>query len=93
MQQVILNLMTNGIEATASVTGRERRLLLLTKTQNDGYVQVSVRDNGIGVRAETLGRLFEPFFTTRSQGDRHGSSHQPVNCRGSRWQAVGGFNL
>jgi C4-dicarboxylate-specific signal transduction histidine kinase len=68
LQQVILNLVMNGIEAMTSVNDRERRLLVRSQRLDPGKVCVSVRDSGIGVSPDVMGRLFEPFFTTRSQG-------------------------
>ena len=68
MQQVILNLMINGIEAMTGVSDRPRRLLICSRRQDDNQVCVSIHDSGIGVNAELMARLFEPFFTTRSQG-------------------------
>jgi C4-dicarboxylate-specific signal transduction histidine kinase len=68
LQQVILNLMLNGIEAMTGVNDRSRRLLIRSKMQDADQVRISVEDSGIGVKAEIMGRLFEPFFTTRSQG-------------------------
>lgn len=68
LQQVILNLMLNGIEAMSGVSDRSRRLVIRSQTQAEEHVRVSVEDSGTGVKAEIMGRLFEPFFTTRSQG-------------------------
>jgi C4-dicarboxylate-specific signal transduction histidine kinase len=68
LQQVILNLMLNGIESMTRVGGRPRRLLISTRIQGSDDICVSVEDSGIGVSAENMPRLFEPFFTTRSQG-------------------------
>jgi C4-dicarboxylate-specific signal transduction histidine kinase len=68
LQQVILNLMRNGAEAMSGITDRPRRLLVRTETRDAGQVCFSIQDSGIGVDAETMARLFEPFFTTRSQG-------------------------
>jgi C4-dicarboxylate-specific signal transduction histidine kinase len=68
LQQVILNLMLNGIEAMTGVSDRSRRLLIRSQMQDADQVRVSVEDSGGGVKAEIMGRLFEPFFTTRSQG-------------------------
>jgi C4-dicarboxylate-specific signal transduction histidine kinase len=66
LQQVILNLIVNGIEAMNSVSGL-RELRIKSRMQND-EILVSVHDRGIGVSQELMPRLFEPFFTTRSQG-------------------------
>jgi signal transduction histidine kinase len=69
LQQVILNLIINGIEAMATVTSRPRRLLIRSQfDDNERQVRVSVEDTGVGVSAEKMARLFEPFFTTRSEG-------------------------
>ena len=68
-QQVILNLITNGIEATSAVRERPRRLTVRSQADgDDDEVRISVIDTGIGVPPELMTRLFEPFFTTRSQG-------------------------
>jgi C4-dicarboxylate-specific signal transduction histidine kinase len=68
LQQVILNLMMNGIEAMTAVTDRPRRLLIRSQMRDAGQVLVSIQDSGIGVSGEAMARLFEPFFTTRSKG-------------------------
>ena len=67
LQQVILNLMLNGIEAMTGISNRSRRLVIRSQMQNYDQIRVSVEDTGIGVKPEIMGRLFEPFFTTRSQ--------------------------
>jgi C4-dicarboxylate-specific signal transduction histidine kinase len=68
LQQVILNLVMNGIEAMSGVTGQPRQLILRSRLEGPEQVLVSVQDCGIGIRADVMPRLFEPFFTTRSQG-------------------------
>jgi C4-dicarboxylate-specific signal transduction histidine kinase len=68
LQQVILNLMLNGIEAMTGVRDRSRRLLIRSQMQDPSQIRVSVEDCGVGVKTENISRLFEPFFTTRSQG-------------------------
>jgi signal transduction histidine kinase len=68
LQQVILNLMMNGIEAMSSVAGHPKRLVVRSQVQGDGHILITVEDNGIGVDADLMGKLFEPFFTTRAQG-------------------------
>jgi len=68
LQQVILNLLMNGIEAMTSVTDKPRRLVVRSRIAAPGQVGVSVQDSGIGVSPESMPRLFEPFFTTRSKG-------------------------
>lgn len=68
LQQVILNLLMNGIEAMVSVTDRPRILVIRSESQSRGQIRVSVQDSGVGVSADVMGRLFEPFFTTRAKG-------------------------
>jgi C4-dicarboxylate-specific signal transduction histidine kinase len=68
LQQVVLNLIVNGIEAMNSVADRPRKLVIRTQPQSGGQIRVSVQDSGVGVTADVMGRLFEPFFTTRAKG-------------------------
>jgi signal transduction histidine kinase len=66
LQQVILNLIMNGIEAMAAVVGRPRTLLI--ESQSDpSVVSVSVRDSGVGLDPDCGKRVFEAFFTTKPQ--------------------------
>jgi len=67
-QQVILNLVVNGIEAMTCITDRPRILTLRTEPEDKGQVRVSVQDSGVGLNEEVMRRLFEPFFTTRAKG-------------------------
>jgi C4-dicarboxylate-specific signal transduction histidine kinase len=68
LQQVILNLLNNGIEAMTSIRVRTRTLTVRSERLNGNQIRVSVQDSGIGVSPEVLTRLFEPFFTTRAKG-------------------------
>ena len=67
LQQVVLNLIINSIEALRAVTGR-RKELLVTSERRRGAVEVAVRDNGQGAGAQDLERMFDAFFTTKPQG-------------------------
>jgi PAS domain S-box-containing protein len=67
LQQVIINLVINGIQAMQSVTNRSRELVIRSGHET-GHVIVSVTDCGTGISAENAGRLFDPFFTTKSSG-------------------------
>ena len=67
MQQVLLNLVLNALEAMETVADGNRRLALSTRPRN-GHVEVVVRDTGPGFALETLGRAFEPFYTTKERG-------------------------
>jgi C4-dicarboxylate-specific signal transduction histidine kinase len=68
LQQVIVNLIMNGIEAMSAITERPRRMLIGSEVQSGNQLRVSVQDSGGGVSPELMSRLFEPFFTTRSKG-------------------------
>jgi C4-dicarboxylate-specific signal transduction histidine kinase len=68
MQQVIINLVMNGIEAMQSTTDRPRELVIRSGQDSAHRVLVSVADCGDGISAEDADRLFNPFFTTKSSG-------------------------
>jgi C4-dicarboxylate-specific signal transduction histidine kinase len=68
LQQVILNLVMNGIDAMSTVNDQPRTLTLRSERQDGGHIRVVVQDSGIGLTEEVKSRLFEPFFTTRSKG-------------------------
>jgi PAS domain S-box-containing protein len=68
LQQVILNLVMNGIEAMQSVTDRTRELVIRSRQDEKQKVLVSVTDCGAGISAENADRLFTAFFTTKSSG-------------------------
>ena len=67
LQQVLLNLIMNGIEAMTAVTDRAYVLLVQSQCDESGDVRVTVRDTGIGLGSEAA-RLFTPFFTTKASG-------------------------
>ena len=67
LQQVFVNLIMNGTDAMAATPPLERRLTIRSEVRAAG-VDVSVRDNGTGVPAEVIDRLFSPFLTTKSLG-------------------------
>ena len=68
LQQVIINLVMNGIEAMQSVTDRPRELVIRSGQDETHQVLVSVTDCGVGIAAENADRLFNAFFTTKSSG-------------------------
>jgi PAS domain S-box-containing protein len=68
LQQVILNLVMNGIEAMREVADRPRELWVKSRPHEGGTVLVAVQDNGIGLRAESVERIFEAFYTTKAEG-------------------------
>ena len=67
LQQVVLNLILNAVEAMGSVEAGARDLLIGTE-QDDTGVLVAVRDSGPGIDREHLERVFEAFYTTKSSG-------------------------
>ena len=68
LQQVILNLLLNGSAALSTVADRPRRLQIRTEGSADGGLRLTVQDNGVGIGDVDADRLFEAFYTTKSQG-------------------------
>jgi C4-dicarboxylate-specific signal transduction histidine kinase len=68
LQQLFLNLITNAIEAMADVTERPRRLAIRSKADDTGAILVVFEDNGNGLDAACVDRLFESFYTTKPGG-------------------------
>ena len=68
LQQVLLNLITNGIETMSEITDRPRELILKTQQDEVDKVCVTVQDSGIGIDPQSLARIFEAFYTTKPQG-------------------------
>lgn len=67
LQQVLLNLIMNAIEAMSSITGRERQLTISTSV-NEKYLEIIVEDAGCGIDPDNSERIFETFFTTKQRG-------------------------
>ena len=68
LQQVILNLIMNAIEAMSEISEGSRELLIRTGLDVPGGVTVAVRDSGPGLKPESLAHLFDPFYTTKPAG-------------------------
>ena len=68
LQQVVLNLILNAVEAMSTVEAGPRELLISTEQTQTGGVLVSVRDSGPGIDPDHLDRVFEAFYTTKSSG-------------------------
>jgi C4-dicarboxylate-specific signal transduction histidine kinase len=68
LQQVILNLITNAVEAMGSITHRARVLRVQSKRHESGGVLIAVEDSGPGIDPKDIDRIFEAFFTTKSDG-------------------------
>ena len=68
LQQVVLNLVTNGIEAMSSVEERPRELIVRTQNDDAGQVRVTVQDSGKGLDPQSMERVFDAFYTTKHGG-------------------------
>jgi signal transduction histidine kinase len=90
LQQVMLNLIVNAIQATSGVA-EDRRDLLISSGATDEGALVGVRDTGPGLRQESLPRLFEPFYTTKPDGMGMGLSicRSIIEAHGGRLWATG----
>ena len=68
LRQVMVNLITNAIDAMSTVVDRPRVLRLKTEAHEPSYLLITVEDSGIGIDPESMNRIFDPFFTTKSHG-------------------------
>ncbi|MBC8752987.1 sensor histidine kinase, partial [Paraburkholderia podalyriae] len=68
LQQVLLNLVINAIEAMSSVSDGVREMLVSTAEADSGYLLVAVRDSGPGFTADSAEDVFAPFYTTKPTG-------------------------
>jgi len=68
LQQVMLNLILNSIEAMSAIIDRARELTISSSLKGGGQVVVTVQDSGVGLNSEQARRIFDPFVTTKTQG-------------------------
>jgi signal transduction histidine kinase len=68
LQQVVLNLVVNAIEAMHSVSGRERCLSISSTLDEEANLTIGIADTGIGMDPTHGDRIFDPFFTTKHHG-------------------------
>jgi signal transduction histidine kinase len=68
LQQVLLNLILNGLEALSESSESNRRLTVRTAYDGEGNVEVAVQNSGPGIRPDRQPRLFDSFFTTKTHG-------------------------
>jgi PAS domain S-box-containing protein len=91
LQQVLLNLIVNAVEAMTEISERARELLIRTGEGESGYMLVSVRDSGPGLDPKRVKRLFEAFYTTKDSGMGMGLSicRSIIEAHGGRlWASV-----
>lgn len=67
-QQVMMNLVLNGMEAMAPLPEEKRQIIVRTGAGDNGSVKIAVADSGPGIPVDRLPKLFEPFFTTKKDG-------------------------
>src|SRR6266404_1824749 len=91
LQQVIINLVMNGIEAMQPITDRPRELVIRSGQDERRGVLVSVTDSGVGISTENANQLFNAFFSTKSSGMGMGLSicRSIVEAHGGRLSASG----
>jgi PAS domain S-box-containing protein len=89
LQQVLLNLILNALEAMVDCTTREREVVVRAVPSATSGVEITVTDRGPGFSKEKLARLFEPFFTTKKDGMGIGLAicHKIIDAHGGRLQA------
>jgi len=92
IQQVLLNLVRNAIEAMATAASPQRRVTLAARDAGEGMIEITVRDTGPGLPAAEPERVFEPFFTTKPDGIGIGLalSRSIVDAHGGRLWATPG---
>jgi PAS domain S-box-containing protein len=68
LQQVLLNLVMNGVDAMSAVEGRDRELVIKAQNDEGGQVRVEVRDSGVGLNEDSIQKIFNPFYSTKPAG-------------------------
>jgi signal transduction histidine kinase len=68
LQQVILNLLRNAADAMSTIENRPRELIIKTERDEGNQVQLSVKDSGVGFTPQAADKIFDPFYTTKTDG-------------------------
>lgn len=68
LQQVILNLLRNAADAMSTIEGRPRELLIRTERHEGNQIRLSVKDSGVGFTRQAADKIFEAFYTTKTDG-------------------------
>jgi PAS domain S-box-containing protein len=95
LQQVLLNLCNNAVEAMGSVSGRARVLSVKSQTLEPDDILILVGDSGEGIDPKNLGRIFDTFFTTKASGMGMGLSicRSIIEAHGGRlWASPGALH-
>jgi PAS domain S-box-containing protein len=68
LQQVLLNLIQNSIDAMQEIDPKQRRVRIKTKTIDENSIEITVNDTGPGFTKDVINKVFEPFYTTKAHG-------------------------
>ena len=95
LQQVVLNLLLNAIDAITAVEGTTREIGIQTKSDSDKTVRITISDSGTGIEPDRLERVFEAFYTTKPDGMGVGLaiSRSIIESHGGRIFAAAGAPL
>jgi signal transduction histidine kinase len=72
LQQVIMNIVTNARYELVKSRDATNRSIMVTTAMRGGYIKIRVKDNGGGIKPENMGKIFDPFFSTKPQGEGTG---------------------
>jgi len=89
LQQVLMNLLMNGIQATSAVTGRRHKLRIRSQEHGPDHILVAVEDTGTGIEPQDVDRLFQRLLHDKAGRPRHRPVDLPVDCRATRRQHMG----
>ena len=89
LQQVLLNLFTNAVEAMGSVPDRARTLSIKSEIHDRDGVLITIKDTGPGIDPLNMDRIFDAFFTTNRQRNGDGILHLPFDHRSVMAAAFG----